>query len=82
MGASAEIKVLNNVLSGKIKIISAKGRAVYSMNSIESNRGSHQRIKNSFVLVKLIQTFKARQNILTAAKKKIIQIQIDSTIRS
>jgi hypothetical protein len=82
MSANAEIKVLNNVLSGKIKVISANGRAIHWMGNVENNRLSHQRLRNSVLLVKLIQTLKTRQHLLVTAKKKIIQIQIDSITRS
>ena len=68
------------MLSGKIRIISANGRVVCSMDTVESNKSSYQRLKNSLLLLKLIERLKRRQDILITAKKKIIQIQIDSTI--
>ncbi len=77
--SAAKIMVFNNVLSGKIKIISCNGRVVCSIDTVESDK-SYQRLKNSLVLLKLIERLKRRQDILIAAKKKIIQIQIDSTI--
>ena len=77
---AAKIKVFNNVLLGKIRIISANGRVVCSMDTLESDKSSDQRLKNSLVLLKLIERLKKRQDILITAKKKIIQIQIDSTI--
>lgn len=82
MSHETEIKVINNVLLGKIKVISTNGRVVYSTKNVESTKSSRQRIKNSFLLFRLIQGIKARQHILVNAKKKIIQIQSDSIIRS
>ena len=80
--SAAEIKVFNNVLLGKVRIISANGRVVCSMDTAESNKSSYQRLKNSFLLLKLIQRLKRRQDILITAKKKIIQIQIDLAFHS
>ncbi len=78
---TAEIKVFNNVLLGKIKVISANGRVVCSMKNPEATGSSRQRLKNSFLLLKLIRRLKAHQHVLTTARKKIIQIQIDSIVR-
>lgn len=78
--SAAEIRVFNNVLSGKVRIISANGRVVSSMDGMESDDPSYQRLKNSLLLLKLIERAKRRQDILITAKKNIIQIQIDSTI--
>lgn len=78
--SAAKIRVFNNVLSGKIRIIFANGRVVCSMDAVELDKSSYQRLKNSLLLLKLIERVKRRQDILITAKKKIIQIQIDSTI--
>lgn len=79
---TAEIRVLNNVLSGKIRIISAKGCIVCSMDTAASDKSSYQRLKNLYLLFRLIERLKRRQDILMTVKEKIIQIQIDSTIQS
>ena len=80
MSVRSEIKVFNNVLSGKIKVISAN-RVVFLTRTVEGNGSSRQRIKDSFLLLRLIQRLKARQRILMVTRKKIIPIQVDSIIR-
>jgi hypothetical protein len=78
--SAAKMKVFNNVLSGKIKIISATGHVVGSFSTLESDNSSYQRLKNSFLILKLINKVKRRRDVLMTAKKKIIQIQIDSSM--
>jgi hypothetical protein len=72
-----ETQILFNVLTGGIKILSKNGRFDYGRIS-EFDESPDDRIKFMIGLLKIIRKLKARQATLTEARKKLIEVQINS----
>ena len=71
-----ETKILFNVLTGEIKVLSVNSRFEYL--NISKTGTSRDRIKYMIGLLKIIRKLKSSQTIIADAQKKIIEAQIYS----
>lgn len=79
MQHGAETKVLVNVLTGKVKVISTNGQMTYNFCLSKS---FCDRLKGSLSLLKIIERLKVRRNTISDANRQVIELKINAAINS
>jgi hypothetical protein len=74
----AQTKVLVNVLTGNVKVISTNGQITYNF----SNRSSSDvRLRYSLEMLKMFENLKRNRNPISAATIRMIELRIDNAQR-
>lgn len=79
MQHGAETKVLVNVLTGRVKVISTNGQMTYHYRRSKS---FYDRVKCSLSLLKIIERLKVRRNTISDANRQVIELKINAAINS